>query len=117
MSTIRELVAVVRQRDGVDAAVVLGRDGVLIDAAAVPPMDVERVAAFVPAVVRFAQELSDATGQGQLRTVLLEHDAGIALVLALSDDALLLVVAQPTASLGGLLYELRRNRAELRALV
>jgi predicted regulator of Ras-like GTPase activity (Roadblock/LC7/MglB family) len=117
MSTIRELVAVVRQRDGVDAAVVLGRDGVLIEAAAVPPLDAERVAAFVPAVVRFAQELSLATGQGSLRSALLEHDGGVALIMALSDDALLLVVARPHAAVGTLLYELRRNRAEMRALV
>jgi predicted regulator of Ras-like GTPase activity (Roadblock/LC7/MglB family) len=117
MPTIRELVAVVRQRDGVDAAVVLGRDGVLIDAAAVPPLDAERVSAFVPAVVRFAQELSDATGQGALRTALLEHESGVALIMALSDDVLLLVVAQPNASLGALLYELRRNRAGLSAIV
>ncbi|MCX5764433.1 MAG: roadblock/LC7 domain-containing protein [Gemmatimonadetes bacterium] len=117
MSTIRELVAVVRQREGVDAAVVLGRDGVLIDAAAVPLLDAGRVAAFVPAVVRFAQELSNATGQGALRTALLEHDSGVALIMALSDETLLLVIAQQTDSLSALLYELRRNRAGLQALV
>ena len=75
------------------------------------------VAAFVPAVVRFAQELSLATGQGSLRSALLEHDGGVALIMALSDDALLLVVARPHAAVGTLLYELRRNRAEMRALV
>ena len=32
MPTIRELVAAIRQRDGVEAAIVLGRDGLLIEA-------------------------------------------------------------------------------------
>ena len=31
MPSIRDLVAAIRQREGVDAAVVLGRDGLLID--------------------------------------------------------------------------------------
>ena len=35
----------------------------------------------------------------------------------LSADAVLLVLVQPTANLGQLLYELRRNRANIAALV
>ena len=31
MATIRDLVGALRQREGVDAAIVLGRDGLLID--------------------------------------------------------------------------------------
>ena len=45
MPTIRELVAAIRQRDGVEAAIVLGRDGLLIDGQAVPKI---RVAGHIP---------------------------------------------------------------------
>lgn len=31
MATIRDLASAIRRRDGIDAAVVLGRDGLLID--------------------------------------------------------------------------------------
>ena len=37
MASIRDLVAALRQRDGVDAAIVLGRDGLLIDSQVVVP--------------------------------------------------------------------------------
>ena len=39
MPTIRDLVAALRQRDGVEAAVVLGRDGLLIDSQTEPTVD------------------------------------------------------------------------------
>src|SRR5919206_393775 len=49
MPTIRDLVGALRRRDGVDAAVVLGRDGLVIDGQASDALDVEHVAARVPA--------------------------------------------------------------------
>ena len=43
MPTIRDLVGAIRQREGVEAAVVLGRDGLLIDGHSVPDLDAEHV--------------------------------------------------------------------------
>lgn len=117
MPTIRDLVAAIRQRDGVEAAVVLGRDGLLIDSQAVPNLDPEHVAAHVPSIIQFADELGVAAGRGPLVTAVLEHERGLAVVSCLSPDAVLLVLVQPTANLGQLLYELRRNRANIAALV
>jgi predicted regulator of Ras-like GTPase activity (Roadblock/LC7/MglB family) len=42
---------------------------------------------------------------------------GLAIVSVLSADAVLLVLVQPTANIGQLLYELRRNRQHIAALV
>ena len=117
MPTIRDLVAAIRQREGVEAAVVLGRDGLLIDSQAMPNVDAEQVAAHVPSIVQFADELGASAAKGPLQTAILEHAGGIALVSCLSADAVLLVLVQPTANLGQLLYELRRNRANIAALV
>ena len=39
MASIRDLVAALRQREGVDAAIVLGRDGLLNDSQAVQGLD------------------------------------------------------------------------------
>ena len=47
MPTIRDLVAVLRQREGVEAAVVLGRDGLLIDSDVQSAIDAESMAAVV----------------------------------------------------------------------
>jgi predicted regulator of Ras-like GTPase activity (Roadblock/LC7/MglB family) len=117
MPTIRDLVAAIRQRDGVEAAVVLGRDGLLIDSQAIPHFDSEHIAAHVPSIIQFADELGNAAARGALQTAVLEHERGFAIISCLSPDAVLLVLVQPTVNLGQLLYELRRNRANIAALV
>jgi predicted regulator of Ras-like GTPase activity (Roadblock/LC7/MglB family) len=117
MPTIRDLVAAIRQRDGVNAAVILGRDGLLIDSQAVPNVLPEDIAAHVPAIINAADEFGAAALQGQLITAVLEHRDGLAIVAVLSTDAVLLVLLKPDANIGQLLFELRRNRDHIASLV
>ena len=117
MPTIRDLVGAIRQREGVEAAVVLGRDGLLIDGQAVDHLDAENVAAHVPQIVTFADEFGEIAARGPLSTAVLEHQNGLAILSVLSAEAILLVLVQPSANLGQLLFELRRNREHIAALV
>lgn len=117
MASIRDLVAALRQREGVDAAIVLGRDGLVIDSQAVPGMDVEDLAARIPPIIGPADELGTTAGRGEVVTVILEHRQGLAILSVLSAEAVLLVLVQPSANIGQLLYELRRNREHIAALV
>jgi len=117
MATIRDLVGALRQREGVDAAVVLGRDGLLIDSETSGSVNAESVAALVPSIVAAAEEFGVHDSRGALNTAILEYQRGIAVIALLSTDALLLVLAQPSANIGQLLFELRRNRENISALV
>lgn len=117
MASIRDLVGAIRQRDGVEAAVVLGRDGLLIDSQAIPGIDAEDLAARIPAIIGAADDLGVAASRGALTTAVLEHRDGIAVVSVLSDDAILLVLVRPHANVGQLLFELRRNREHIASLV
>ena len=117
MPTIRDLVAAIRRRDGIDAAVVLGRDGLLIDHQANAGLDAEQIAAHVPPILQYADDLGAAAGQGQLLTAVHEHVNGTAVMAAMSPDAVLLVLLRPHADLGALLFDLRRHRANIAALV
>lgn len=117
MANIRDLVAAIRQREGVEAAVVLGRDGLLIDSQTVAGLDAEDIAARIPAIIGPADELGTAAARGPLTTAVLEHRDGLAIVSVLSADALLLVLVRPEANVGPLLYELRRNREHIASLV
>jgi uncharacterized protein len=117
MASIRDLVAALRQREGVDAAIVLGRDGLLIDSQAIPGLSPEDIAARIPAIIGPADDLGNAAGRGEAITLILEHRQGIAIISVLSVEAILLVLVQPTANIGQLLYELRRNREHIAALV
>lgn len=117
MPTISDLVGAIRTREGVEAAAILGRDGLLIDSQAGGQLDAEQIAAHVPSIVQFADEFGVAAGRGVLQTAIMEHERGMAVISCLSADAVLLVLVRPTANLGQLLYELRRNRANIAALV
>jgi len=117
MPTIRDLVNALRRRDGVDAAIVLGRDGLLIDGETDTALDAEGLAAHVPPMVMAAMELSAAAGRGDFGLMVLEFGAGTAIVTAVSPDALLLVILRATANLPTLLYDLRRHRAQIAAIV
>jgi hypothetical protein len=117
MPSIRDLVAAIRQRDGVDAAIVLGRDGLLIDGQLTAGLEADDVAARIPAIIGPADEFGAATGRGELLTAVLELRSGLAIISALSPEAVLLVLVSPRANIGQLLFELRRNREHIAALV
>jgi len=117
MASIRDLVSALRQREGVDAAIVLGRDGLLIDSQVISGLDPEDLAARIPPIIGPSDELGNAASRGEVVTVILEHRQGLAIVSVLSAEAILLVLVQPSANIGQLLYELRRNREHIAALV
>jgi predicted regulator of Ras-like GTPase activity (Roadblock/LC7/MglB family) len=117
LASIRDLVAAIRQREGVEAAVVLGRDGLLIDGQAVPTIDPERVAALIPPIIGPADELGAALKRNELLTAVLEYRGGVAIVSVMSPEAILFVQLTPQANIGQLLFELRRNRDHIAALV
>lgn len=117
MATIRDLVSALRRREGVDAAIVLGRDGLLIDGTAGGMMDPEGLAAHVPPMVVAAIEMGNASGRGDFGLMVLEYSTGIAVVTSVSAEALLLVLLRPTANLSAMLFDLRRHRAQIASLV
>ena len=117
MPSIRDLVGAIRQREGVEAAVVLGRDGLLIDSQGVPGLDPEDLAARIPTIIGPADDLGNAVGRGDLVTAVLEHRDGLAIISVLTADAVLVVLVRPDANVGQLLFELRRNREHIAALI
>ncbi|MEP6781286.1 MAG: roadblock/LC7 domain-containing protein [Gemmatimonadaceae bacterium] len=116
MPTIRDLVSALRRREGVDAAIVLGRDGLLIDGATDAAHDAEGLAAYVPPMVTAAIEMGTASGRGEFGLLVLEYEAGVAVIASVSADALLMVLLRPGANLASLLFDLRRHRPQIAAL-
>jgi len=116
MPTIRDLTVAIRQRPGIEAVIVLGRDGLLIDSQAEFSLDSEDLAAHVPGIVASADNIGTTTGKGPMRTALIEHGDGYAIVSSVGDDALLCVLTSRTADLGSLLYDVRRHRESIARL-
>ncbi len=117
MATIRDVVEALSRRAGVDAVVVVGRDGLPIDSRTGNGVDAENVAALLPSVINGMAQLGEAGGRGDFGTAVLEFGGGIAVVAVLHADALLIVLVQPTTNVGGLLFDLRRHRTAIAGLL
>ena len=117
MPTIRDVVEALGRRSGVDAVVVVGRDGLAIDSRAGNGVDADGVAALLPSIVSGMGQLGQAAGRGDFGTGVLEFGRGLAVVAVLHVDALLVVLVQPSTNVGALLYDLRRHRSAIAGLL
>lgn len=115
--TIRELVGVLAQRRGVDAALLLGSDGLVIESRTAPGVDGDHLGAHIPRLVAMAEDLGAQTACGRLVAGVIEFERGVAVVTSLTADTLLLVLLQAETPVGPLLFELRRHRANIASIV
>jgi len=117
MATIRDVVEALSRRTGVDAVLVVGRDGLPIDSRTANGVDGENVAALLPAVINAMGQLGEAGGRGEFGTGVLEFGSGLAVVSVLNADALLVILVRPSTNVGALLYDLRRHRSAIAGLL
>ena len=117
MPTIRDVVQALGRRKGVSAVIVLGRDGLPIDAQSHNGLDPDGVAALVPALVTACTSIGAATACGQFDSGVVEFEGGMAMVTALTSDTLLAIVVSPQTNIGSLLYEIRKHRPAIAKLL
>ncbi|MGH7607807.1 MAG: roadblock/LC7 domain-containing protein [Gemmatimonadales bacterium] len=117
MATIRDVVEALSRSSGVDAVVVVGRDGLPIDSRVANGVDADNVAALLPAAIKHIAELGEAGGRGEFGTAVLEFGRGLAVVAVLHADALLVVLVRPATNVGSLLFDLRRHRTAIAGLL
>jgi predicted regulator of Ras-like GTPase activity (Roadblock/LC7/MglB family) len=117
MPTLRELTEAIQRRPGVQTVVILGADGLVIETDHTGHDHAEGVAARVPAVMMAAQHLGAASQLGEPQFLLLELERGYGLIFQLSSNATLFVSTSTDVALGELLYDVRRHRAPMAALV
>lgn len=115
--SLRDLTEAIQQRPGVQGVVILGADGLVIETHDAAHDNAEAVAARVPGVVTAAGQLGSAARDGELKLALLEFDDGFGVVLRLTPHAMLFVSTTRDVALAELLYDLRRHRAPMAALV
>src|SRR2546429_7108512 len=76
MATIRDVVQALSRRTGVDAVVLVGRDGLPIDSHTQNGVDAESVAALLPSVINGMAQLGQAGGRGEFGTAVLQFGGG-----------------------------------------
>ena len=124
--TLRQLVEAIVQHEGVEAVLVIGRDGLLVDGrSGSSAVDLEALAAHLPRVLSAVSLLGGAAngaaqsqvGRGDVVSTIMEFEHGLALAAVLSSDASLLVLLSHGANAAPLLYDLRRFRGRIASII
>lgn len=117
MSELDRALSALRNHEGVEHVLVLGRDGLLIQHAGDGSLDAETVSAMVPGIAAAAGGLAGAAGRGEVSTVVMRFDGGVAVVDVLSPDLLLAILLRDGVGFAPLLRDLARERGRLSTLV
>jgi predicted regulator of Ras-like GTPase activity (Roadblock/LC7/MglB family) len=117
MAGLNEVVRSLATRDGVEAVLVLSADGLPIEQAARGPFDAESLAALTATLLQYATRLGLGAGRGALGNAVLEYERGLLLVAQIGAGDCLAILAEPSADVGQLLYDLRQHRPALAALL
>ncbi|MEU3911027.1 MULTISPECIES: roadblock/LC7 domain-containing protein [Streptomyces] len=113
LAELRRLRARVPQLSGALAA---SADGLVLaqDSAAT---EAESVAALTAAALGVAQRLSDCTGQGGFRELLVRGEHGYVATYAAGEAAVLTLIAEPRVNVGRLHLEARRSSVRITELI
>ncbi len=97
--------------DSVHEALVVGRDGFVIDHAG--DMDAEGVGAIVSTAIGAVEAMGRDAEQGTLFEFMAEYKDGIMIVAPVGRDAVLGIVAEAGANLGRIRHDVKKNLREL----
>lgn len=96
--------------DKVTAAVIVGRDGFMIESAISGKINIEALGAMASTGISTSESIGSELGKGQLIEMLIELQNGPILLSPLSTDELIVIVAENGANIGRIRYELKRNK-------
>ncbi|MEU9036119.1 roadblock/LC7 domain-containing protein [Streptomyces sp. NPDC048352] len=113
LAELRRLRARVPQLTGVLAA---SADGLVL-AQESAATEAESLAALTAAALGVAQRLSDCTGQGGFRELLVRGEHGYVATYAAGDTAVLTLIAEPRVNVGRLHLEARRSTLRITELI
>ena len=99
--------------EGVSAAVVVGRDGFVIESAVSGKVDIEALGAMASTGLGTSEAMGKTLGKGELSQMLVELEKGPIILSPLSVDELIAIVADTTANIGRIRYELKKNKERL----
>lgn len=117
MSTIREVVQALKEREGVEGVILVGNDGLTIDSIVSAELDPDTISALVPGMVVACKDFSDSSGMGDFGSSVVEFGAGKLIVTEISSEAILAVLVNSGTNLGLILYELKQHQPAIAALL
>nr|WP_246589315.1 roadblock/LC7 domain-containing protein [Methanofollis formosanus] len=115
MEILKQILMEFLRLDGVTAAVVVGRDGFVIEDAVAAEIDTDALGAMASTGMGTSEAMGAELGKGDLNQMLVELQNGPILLSPLSEDELIAIVANDGVNIGRIRYELKKNRDRITA--
>ncbi len=104
--------------EGINAAVVVGRDGFVIDGLTNGgALDIEAVGAVISTGIGSAEVMGRELNVGAMTQGMVEFQDGIIVMSFLGKEAILAVVAGVNANLGNVRYQVKKRTPEIQAAI
>ncbi|MDD1667637.1 MAG: roadblock/LC7 domain-containing protein [Methanomicrobiales archaeon] len=110
---LNQILAEFLKLEGVFAAVVVGRDGMVIESAVSGKVDTDALGAMASTGMGTAEAMGNELGKGELHQMLVELEKGPILLSPLSKDELIAIVSNNTGNIGRIRYELKKNKERI----
>jgi len=117
MGSLKDLLNEILHIQGVNTAVVVGRDGFVIEGASVRgKIDSDVIGAVISTGIGTAEVMGGELKIGAMTQSMFEYNDGV-IVLGLAGDAILAVVADAKANLGMVRYRIKKHSPQIAALM
>ncbi|NJK79575.1 MAG: roadblock/LC7 domain-containing protein [Chloroflexaceae bacterium] len=102
-----------RVMESIELAAVVASDGLLIESAAHPAIDVDAICAVASNGLAMAEALGREIDKGFTMQAVLEYEEGLVLLEPINDDAMLLLVTNTREELGHIRFLVALHRDDL----
>ena len=114
MTTLRDILNDLIKVEGVTSAVVVGRDGFVIEGVSrSATLDTEAVGAVISTGIGSSEVMGTELGVGEMTQGLFEYKGGLIVMGLVGRDAIVAVVAAIGANLGNVRYQLKKRIPDL----
>ncbi len=115
MAILKSMLKDITDLEGINAAVVVNRDGFMIEGVIkTGTIDVEYVAAIISAGIGSSEQMASQLELGSLNITMVECEKGVVVVVLLGDDAVMAVVTDLKANLGNVRYQLKKRISDIK---
>jgi hypothetical protein len=98
----------IRSSPDLQASAVVSFDGLAMASALPADMDEDRLGAMSAALLSLGEQAAKGLGRGDMRQLFVEGEHGFVFLMSARDQAVLAAVADRTAKIGLMLFEMRR---------
>jgi predicted regulator of Ras-like GTPase activity (Roadblock/LC7/MglB family) len=114
MANLKDLLRELVNVEGINSAVVVGRDGFVIDGTtAGTNLDIDAVGAVISTGIGSSEVMGRELEVGQMTQGMVEYDEGLIVMALLGVEAILAVVADLNANLGNVRFQIKKRLRDI----